>query len=67
MNNKTICIDFDGVIANYQGWQGTDKFGEPVPGVQNATKVLKEEGYTIIIFTTRKVTAALKTTSRMTT
>lgn len=60
MNNKTICIDFDGVIANYQGWQGTDKFGEPVPGVQNATKVLKEEGYTIIIFTTRKVTVALK-------
>ena len=57
---KTICIDFDGVIASYQGWEGTDKFGDPVPGVQSALKVLRQEGYRIIIFTTRKVTAALK-------
>lgn len=58
---KTICIDFDGVIASYQdGWEGTDKFGTMVPGTDNALKVLKEEGYTIIIFTCRKVTEALK-------
>ena len=57
---KTICIDFDGVIASYQGWEGADKFGDPVPGVQSALKVLRQEGYRIIIFTTRKVTAALK-------
>lgn len=60
MKKKTICIDFDGVIASYQDWEGKDKFGEPTPGVQNALKVLKEEGYTIIIFTCRPITDSLK-------
>ncbi len=53
MKKKTICIDFDGVIAQYQGWEGEDKFGSPVPGVQSALKVLRKEGFQIIIFTTR--------------
>ena len=57
---KTICIDFDGVIAQYQEWEGKEKFGAPVPGVQNALKVLKKEGFTIIIFTTREVSDKLK-------
>lgn len=57
---KTICIDFDGVIADYQGWQGEDKFGSPIQGVQSAMDTLKNEGYTIIIFTTRKDTEALR-------
>jgi adenylylsulfate kinase len=57
---KTICIDFDGVIAQYNGEFEQDKFGEPVAGVKNALKVLKENGYTIIIFTTRKPTAKFK-------
>jgi adenylylsulfate kinase len=57
---KTICVDFDGVIAEYEGYEGDDKFGEPVDGVQNALKVLKEHNYTIIVFTTRKNTAALR-------
>ena len=30
---KTIRIDFDGLIADYsQGFQGQDEFGEPLPG-----------------------------------
>lgn len=60
MKKKTICIDFDGVIAQYQEWEGKDKFGAPVPGVQSALKVLKKEGYKIIIFTTREVSDELK-------
>jgi adenylylsulfate kinase len=61
MKRKTICIDFDGVIAQYQAWEGKEKFGAPVPGVQSALKVLKKEGYKIIIFTTREVSDGLKT------
>lgn len=57
---KTICIDFDGVIAQYQEWQGEDKFGAPVPGVQSALSTLKKQGYRVIIFTTREVTDGLK-------
>ena len=49
MKRKTICIDFDGVIAQYQAWEGKEKFGAPVPGVQSALKVLKKEGYKIIL------------------
>lgn len=57
---KTICIDFDGVIAQYKEWKGANHFGAPVSGVQNALKVLKKEGYRIIIFTTRQVSDSLK-------
>lgn len=58
---KTICIDFDGVLADYsEGFQGEDKFGEMVPNADNGTAILKKKGYTIIIYTTRPVTDALK-------
>lgn len=59
--NKTICINFDGVLADYsEGYQGKDKFGEMIPGADVASQVLKEKGWTIIIYTTRPATAALK-------
>lgn len=55
MGNKTICIDFDGVIHDCsQGFQGEDVFGEMIPNADTATSVLKKQGWTIIIFTTRK-------------
>lgn len=32
MEQKTICIDFDGVIHDYsKGWQGEDVFGQMIP------------------------------------
>lgn len=58
---QTIAIDFDGVLADYsEGYKGKDVFGSMVPGADNATKVLKENGWTIIIYTTRPATDALK-------
>ena len=58
---RTIAIDFDGVLADYsKGFQGKDVFGEMIPGADNATKVLKENDWTIIIYTTRPATDALK-------
>lgn len=57
----TICIDFDGVLHDYtNGFQGEDVFGGMIPGADVGTKVLKDKGNTIIIYTTRKVTDALK-------
>ena len=59
--NKTICIDFDGVIHDYsKGYEGKDVFGEMIKGADTATKVLKKKGWTIIIFTTRPDTDALR-------
>lgn len=61
MAKKTICIDFDGVLADYsEGYQGKDIFGEMLPNADIATQVLKNNGWTIIVWTTRPVTDALK-------
>lgn len=60
-HKKTIAIDFDGVLADYKkGYQGKDVFGDVVEGASSATKVLKENGWRIIIYTTRPATDALK-------
>lgn len=59
--NRTICIDFDGVLHDYSnGYQGENVFGDMIPGADAATKVLKKNGNTIIIYTTRPVTDELK-------
>lgn len=58
---KTICIDFDGVLSDYSsGYQGEDVFGDMIKGADSATQILKEKGWTVIIYTTRPVTDALK-------
>ena len=58
---RTICIDFDGVLADYsKGFQGENVFGDVIPGAAEATGVLKKNGNTIIIYTTRPVTDELK-------
>lgn len=53
---KTICFDFDGVIASYDGWKGFDVFGEPNYHTIVCMRNLKNKGYYIIIFTTRPAT-----------
>lgn len=60
MEKKTICVDFDGVIAQYDEFKGNDIFGDPIDGVQSAMEVLKKKGFTIIIFTTRTASSKLK-------
>lgn len=58
---KTICIDFDGVIHDYsRGYQGKDVFDKAIDGASNGTKVLKENGWRIIIYTTRPNTQKLR-------
>ena len=58
---RTICSDFDGVLHDYsKGFQGENVFGDMITGADVATKVLKKNGNTIIIYTTRPVTDELK-------
>lgn len=57
----TICVDFDGVIADYsKGFQGPDVFGEPLPHAGENMSALKQAGWKIIIHTTRPDTPALR-------
>lgn len=58
---KTICFDFDGVIAKYDRWPGFDVFGDPIQETIAAMKRLKDAGYYIIIWTTRLDTPGLRT------
>lgn len=52
--NKTIAFDFDGVIHRYsKGWEDGSIYDRPVDGIINAINKLKEEGYEIIIYSTR--------------
>jgi len=49
----TIAVDFDGVIADYDGWKGPGVLGAPRMDVVEALKSLRAEGWTIIVHTTR--------------
>lgn len=51
---RTIAIDFDGVIHQYdRGWQDGAIYGDAVPGAMRAIIRLMQQGYDVVIFTTR--------------
>ena|SRR5271166_2424667 len=52
-SRRTIAVDFDGVIAEYDGWKGTGVLGAPRLDVRNALRTLRAEGWKIVIYTTR--------------
>ena len=51
-NKLNICVDFDGVLNNYTGWQGEEELFTPRENSKEFLRRLKQE-YNIIIFTTR--------------
>jgi len=50
---RTIAVDFDGVIAEYDGWKGRGVLGLPRKDVVEALHELHAEGWKIVIHTTR--------------
>ena len=57
---KTVCFDFDGVIAKYEGWKGFDVLGEPNLAVIQVINDLRLQGIYVIIWTTRPDTPILR-------
>jgi len=49
----TIAVDFDGVIADYDGWEGKKALGLPRADVIAVLEVLRHEGWRIIVFSCR--------------
>ena len=47
-----VCVDLDGVLAEYTGWQGLDLMGAPLPGAVEFTRRLSEFAE-VVVFTTR--------------
>jgi hypothetical protein len=50
----TICLDFDGVFNEYQGYDG-DNIGRPRPGLREFLEHLNLE-YTVVIVSARRYT-----------
>lgn len=48
----TIAVDLDGVLAQYDGWQGIDHIGPPIPGVIEFMVNLRKLGR-VVVYTTR--------------
>jgi hypothetical protein len=47
-----VCLDLDGVLAQYSGWEGLDQIGPPIPGALDFAWALAEIA-DIVIFTSR--------------
>ena len=47
-----VCLDLDGVLAQYDKWRGVDHIGDPVPGALEFTKKLAKIAE-VVIFTSR--------------
>lgn len=52
MDKLTICVDFDGVLNTYTGWQGENELYEPKEGVKEFLSRLNED-FKVIIHTAR--------------
>lgn len=52
-HSKTVAVDLDGTLATYEGWQGEEHFGRLRPGARETLQRLRDQGYQIIIWTTR--------------
>ena len=55
---KTVVFDFDGVIHSYtSGWKGETCIPDPpVPNIEKVLEQLQEEGYQIVIVSSRCAT-----------
>jgi hypothetical protein len=47
-----VCVDLDGVLASYSGWEGPDVIGPPLPGAHEFAMTLAEFAE-IVVFTSR--------------
>lgn len=50
---KVVCVDLDGVLAEYGGYYGPFDIGEPYPWAEELLVKIKNLGYEIVVFSTR--------------
>lgn len=48
-----IGVDLDGTLAEYEGWQGVEHIGAPIPAMVERVKQWVSEGLDVRIFTAR--------------
>jgi len=50
---KTVCVDLDGVLAEYGGWKGVQHIGDPIPGAREFMAALYDIPIKLCVWTTR--------------
>lgn len=53
MAHGWYAVDLDSTLAYYDGWQGPEHIGEPVPLMAARVETWLEEGKTVKVFTAR--------------
>ena len=56
MNAKIVCLDFDDVVNNYDGWTGEGFAvinGSPMTGAKENIKALRGLGYIVMVHSVR--------------
>lgn len=48
-----VCVDLNGVLDAYTGWRGPDHWDDPRPGAEDFLRALAEQGFRVVILTTR--------------
>jgi selenocysteine lyase/cysteine desulfurase len=61
---RVVCVDLNGVLDRYIGWQGEQHWDPAAPGAREFLRGLHEHGWRIIIFTTRHYLAVQQWLSR---
>ena len=50
---KTVSVDFDGVLSDFRGWRGEKELDPPLPGAIEWLSTLVKSGHIVIIHTFR--------------
>lgn len=48
-----VCVDLNGVLDAYTGWQHPEHWDPPRPGARDFLEQLRARGFDVVIFTTR--------------
>lgn len=56
----TICLDFDGVMSQYTGWQGADVLDRPRAGLKTFLLSFRGNNFKVVIHTTRETSLIVK-------
>ena len=55
-----ICIDFDGVLAQYHGWKGMHHHGKPMPGLKRFLQKLIDADINFVVLTSKDSHKSIK-------
>lgn len=50
---KSIAVDLDKTLAEYDGWKGMENIGKPYDGARKFVRALRKRGFKVIIHTCR--------------